>query len=110
MLKDTVYIKVGKKYKKIGHTFDINYQPDGIWLYQSYENSKEANNLSIRLQDLPPCGDIQKFAKAFLTKESIIKAINTLENKKDLKFYNVSRQDIAEEIIKEVYLNSIEKK
>jgi len=57
---DTLYIKSGKKYKKFGTTFDSDsrYMTDGLWLIQSHEHSKEYNNLSLRLCDLPEKAEV----------------------------------------------------
>ena len=99
---DTLYIKVGKKYKKYGTTFGDTYHSDGIWLFQSHEHSKEGNNLSLRLCELPPKADMQKYIKAFMTKESVIKALIKIQESQ--KCY--SNNDMAEIIINEVYLES----
>lgn len=103
---ETLYIKVGKKYKKIGCTANTNLMRDGLWLIQSHENSKEYNNMSLRMNDLPQPVDVQKFTKAFLSKEAIIQAVQNLEKSKNFQFYNVSLNDFADEIVKEVYKNS----
>lgn len=106
---ETLYIKVGKKYKKIGCTANTDMMYDGLWLIQSYKNSKEYNNMSLRMNDLPQPVEVQNFIKAFMTKEAVIQAMKNLEESKDLKFFNVSLNDFADEIVKEVYKNSNKK-
>jgi hypothetical protein len=107
---ETLYVKDGRKYRKIGCTSSVEYMRDGLWLIQTHPGSKEYNNMSIRLNDLPQPSEMPKFIKAFVTKDAIINAIDNLQKTKKLQFYNVSMQDIAEEIVTEVYKNSMKAK
>lgn len=102
---ETLYIKVGKKYKKFGTTFDRDFHCDGLWLFQSHPSSKEGNNLSLRLCDLPPKTDVQKYLKAFLNKEVISNAILNLRKRYGRIDY-CSVSEYTEEIINEIYKQS----
>jgi hypothetical protein len=102
---DTLYIKIGKKYKKIGTTMTHDVMWDGLWLIQTHEGSREFNNLAVRLCDLPQKAEVQKYMKAHLTKNAIIRAIQKLNMEKRLGLCSLS--DYADEIIKEVYNDSM---
>lgn len=104
---ETIYIKDGKRYRKIGTTLNTDYMNDGLWLIQSHKNSKEYNNISCRLNKLPTKVDVDKFVKAFLSKDLIIKAVQKLEEDKGCTMvYNISMSDFAEEIVNQIYIES----
>lgn len=98
---ETLYIKSGKKYKRIGTTADVSYNYDGLWLLTSHSYSKEFNNILIRLADLPSPIDMQKFIKAFVLKDTVCNALKELEEK------NISNHEKAEYITKAIYNYSI---
>ena len=101
---ESVYVKVGNRYKSIGlFTTDVLF--DGLWLVQSHDHGKSSRNFIAKLSDLPNPVDVQDYMKAYLNKDTIIKAIQKLEKEKGLTFYNVSLNDFAEEIVDEVYKN-----
>jgi len=102
---ETLYIKVGKKYNKVGTTMTHDYMHDGLWLVQSHPGSKEYNNLAVRLCDLPSGAEVQKYMKAYLNKNAIINAINKLH--KSGTYETCSLTDYAEAIVNEVYAESM---
>lgn len=103
---ETLYIKSGKRYKKIGTTMTTDYQPDGLWLFQSHKYSRSQSNIGCRIQELPQPVEVQEYIKFFLSKEVVIKAIQRLNTKGKIYLSGISLDDAAQAIVDETYLES----
>jgi len=106
---ETIYMKTENgKYVPVGNTLQDSLMRNGLWLVDSKPGVKSYSNLAVRLCNLPAPGDVQKYAKAFLSVDAIVRAIKKLQEKKGFGFYNCSLADFAEGIVDEMYLNSTE--
>lgn len=103
---ETLYIKNNKKYIRIGTTSSVNYQPDGLWLFQTHESSHECNNIGYRISKLPQPVEVQDYLKAFLNKEIILNVIEELNKMEKIYLNNICLSDLADMIIEKMYLIS----
>lgn len=102
---ETLYIKEGKRYIKVGTRLDTDYMPDGLWLFKSGDGSRGFSNLSCRLSKLPPHTEVQDYLKAFLNKEVIVEAIRSLNKKGVVLLGQISLDDFAQALIDQIYLS-----
>ena len=99
---DTYYVKQGKRYIPVGYCNapDIF---DGIWLIQHSDQNRSGKNLMCRMDELPDYVEVKKLAKSVMLEEAIVEVLRDMNTEGKLSIYNISIQDMAEKISKEVY-------